>query len=163
MTVAVLGTGIMGSGMARNMRRAGLEVRAWNRTRKRADPLAADDIAVTDRPDEAIAGGSVVVTMMYDAASVAEVIEPLDAPAGTLWLQTSTVGIDGADRLADIATGKGWIYVDAPVLGTKAPADNGTLIVLHQVQRRPATRPRRYSTRSDHGRCGWGRRGRAAG
>ena len=65
-TVSVLGTGIMGAAMARNLARAGLGVRAWNRTREKAEPLAADGIRVTDTPAEAVEGADVVLTMLYD-------------------------------------------------------------------------------------------------
>ncbi|MEW2237219.1 NAD(P)-binding domain-containing protein, partial [Streptomyces sp. NPDC024062] len=61
-TVAVLGTGIMGSGMARSLLRERLPVRVWNRTRSRAEPLAADGATVTDTADEAVRGADVVLT-----------------------------------------------------------------------------------------------------
>lgn len=130
MAVALFGTGIMGSGMARSMRRAGIDVRAWNRTREHAEPLAADGVTIAESPADAMAGADTLVTMLYDADAVAGVVERLDGPAGALWLQTSTVGIDGAERLAGLAAERGWSYVDAPVLGTKAPAEQGTLVVL---------------------------------
>jgi 3-hydroxyisobutyrate dehydrogenase len=130
MAIALLGTGIMGSGMARSMRRAGLAVRAWNRSADRAAPLADEGIEVVARPGDAVAGADVVLTMLNDADSVAEVIEQVDAPEDTLWLQTSTVGLDGTERLAGIAARRGWVYVDSPVLGTKAPAEAGKLVVL---------------------------------
>jgi 3-hydroxyisobutyrate dehydrogenase len=130
MAVALLGTGIMGQGMARSLQRAGLAVRAWNRTLERAAPLAGAGITVTDRPGDAIAGADTIITMLYDLEVVTAVIEQVDAPEGTLWLQTSTVGIDGADRLAGIAAQRRWTYVDAPVLGTRGPAENGELVVL---------------------------------
>jgi 3-hydroxyisobutyrate dehydrogenase len=130
MRVAILGTGIMGSGMARSLRRAGHEVHAWNRSRERAEPLAADGVTVADTPGGAVAGADALITTLHDADSVAGVLDQVDGPAGTLWLQASTVGIDGADRLGGIAARRGWVYVDSPVLGTKAPAENGTLLVL---------------------------------
>lgn len=130
MRVAILGTGIMGTGMARNLRRSGHQVRAWNRTLERAEPLVADGVAIADAPGEAVADAEAMITILHDADSVAGVLERVDAPAGTLWLQASTVGIDGAERLAAVAAERGWVYVDSPVLGTKAPAENGTLLVL---------------------------------
>ncbi len=129
-TVALLGTGIMGAGMARSMAREGLSVRAWNRSRAKAQPLAGDGITVAGTPGEAVAGADVVVTMLFDAGSIAAVLDEVDAPAGTLWLQTSTVGVDGAERLAAVAEKRGWRYVDSPVLGTKQPAEQGKLVVL---------------------------------
>jgi 3-hydroxyisobutyrate dehydrogenase len=129
--VALLGTGTMGAGMARSIAGAGHEVRVWNRSRERAEELA-DVATVATGPAEAVRGADVVVTMLWDADSVESVVRDA-APGlgdGTLWLQTSTVGIDGARRLAGLAQEHGLVFVDAPVLGTKQPAANGALVVL---------------------------------
>ncbi|WP_399091409.1 NAD(P)-dependent oxidoreductase [Streptomyces sp. BBFR2] len=131
-SVAVLGTGIMGTAMARNLARAGYDVRAWNRTRARAEPLTADGIRVTGTAAEAVDGADTVLTMLLDGPAVLDAMSaaaPHLAP-GTLWLQMSTVGIEGIAPLAAFAAAHGLSYVDAPVLGTKAPAEQGELTVL---------------------------------
>jgi 3-hydroxyisobutyrate dehydrogenase len=130
--VAVLGTGIMGAGMARSLARAGLDVAAWNRNADKARPLADDGITVAEKPEEAVAGASVVITMLFDAPSVAAVMTgALDAMAeGAVWAQTSTVGIDGTAELAELARAHGVAFVDAPVMGTRQPAETGKLTVL---------------------------------
>ena len=69
-TVAVLGTGTMGAGMARNIAAAGLPVRVWNRTAARAEPLA-DVATVAGSIREAVEGADIVLTMLYDVDSVA--------------------------------------------------------------------------------------------
>ena len=132
-TVAVLGTGIMGAAMARNFISAGFEVRAWNRSREKAEPLAEDGATVADTPAEAASGADFLVTMLPDADVTAEVMGDGVLPAlaeGGIWLQTGTVGIEGNDRLAALAEEAGVAYVDAPVLGTKQLAEQGQLIVL---------------------------------
>jgi 3-hydroxyisobutyrate dehydrogenase len=130
-SVAVLGTGIMGAPMARNLAKAGLEVRAWNRTREKAEPLASDGIAVADSPAEAVGGADALVTMLADGDAVKEVAHDALADAGdTLWLQTSTVGLAATRELAELADGTGTPFVDSPVLGTKQPAEQGELTVL---------------------------------
>ncbi|MGI8910879.1 MAG: NAD(P)-dependent oxidoreductase [Rubrobacteraceae bacterium] len=132
-TVAVLGTGIMGAAMARNLVSAGMEVRAWNRSREKAEPLTEDGATVADTPAEAAAGADFLVTMLPDAGVTAEAVGDGVLPAlseGGTWLQTGTVGIEGNDRLAALAGEAGVAYVDAPVLGTKEPAEQGQLIVL---------------------------------
>jgi 3-hydroxyisobutyrate dehydrogenase len=132
MTLSVLGTGIMGAAVARNWLKAGQAVQVWNRTRANAEPLAADGAVVAGTPAEAVRGAEVVVTVLFDAASVAEVMRaaaPGLAP-GALWLQLSTVGADGADELGVLAAELGLVYVDAPVLGTRGPAEQGNLNVL---------------------------------
>jgi 3-hydroxyisobutyrate dehydrogenase len=128
-SVAVLGTGLMGAGMARSLDRAGLDVTVWNRS---ADKARALELPVADDPAAAVRDADVVVTMLFDAESVAEVMaEALPAMRdGAVWLQTSTVGLDGTDRLAALAAEHGVPFVDAPVLGTRQPAENGQLTVL---------------------------------
>jgi|SRR6516225_7187592 len=131
--VAVLGTGIMGAGMARSLLRSGLDVTVWNRSSGRAGPLAADGAHVAGTAAEAVAGVDAVVTMLWDGDSVAEVMTAAlpSAPTGVLWVQTSTVSLrDAGDRLPALAARHGARYVDAPVLGTRQPAEEGKLTVL---------------------------------
>src|SRR5215203_2758814 len=131
--VAVLGTGIMGAAMARNLLAAGMEVRVWNRTREKADPLARDGTAVVASPAEATEGAEFMVTMLSDTAAVEDTVEEGALSAlgeGGVWIQTSTLGIEGSARLAELASQQGVAYVDAPVLGTRQPAEQGQLIVL---------------------------------
>jgi 3-hydroxyisobutyrate dehydrogenase len=133
-TVAVLGTGIMGAPMAQNLLRAGLDVRVWNRTRSRAEPLAEDGATVAGSPADAVSGASIVVTVLADADAVEETMEEDGALAAmgddAVWIQSSTVGVEAAERFAGLARERGVGYVDAPVLGTKQPAEQGELIVL---------------------------------
>ena len=132
-TVAVLGTGIMGAAMARNLLWVGMEVRAWNRTREKAEPLAEDGAKVTDTPAEAAEGADFLITMLSDAGAVEEAVGGNVLPAlaeDGVWLQMSTVGTEWSDRLEKLAAERGVAYVDAPVLGTKQPAEQGALIVL---------------------------------
>ena len=131
--VAVLGTGIMGAGMARSLLRASLDVIVWNRSSGRAAPLAADGAHVAGTAAEAVADVDAVVTMLWDGDSVAEVMTAAlpSAPTGVLWVQTSTVSLrDAGDRLPALAARHGARYVDAPVLGTRQPAEEGKLTVL---------------------------------
>lgn len=126
--VSVLGTGTMGAGMARSIAAAGHETRVWNRTRERAEPLADVATVCTD-PQEAVTGADVVVTMLHDAASVEQVVSGLEL-GGAVWLQTATVGVAGEAALRGLATRLGAAYLDAPVLGTRGPAEDGALVVL---------------------------------
>jgi 3-hydroxyisobutyrate dehydrogenase len=132
MRVAVLGTGVMGAGMVRSLRRAGLEVNAWNRTRDKADPLASDGARVCDSAAEAVADADVVALMLFDTAAVLEVMaEALPAARnGPVWVQCSTIGLEGTDQAAGLANRFGAPFVDAPVLGTKQPAEQGALVFL---------------------------------
>ena len=121
--------------MARNLLAAGMEVRVWNRSREKAEPLADDGAKVADSPAEAAEGAGLVLTMLAHADAVAKAAGgengALSAlPDDGMWLQMSTVGIEGNEKLAGIADENGVYYVDAPVLRTKQPAEQGQLIVL---------------------------------
>src|SRR4051794_15486868 len=131
-SIAVLGTGIMGAPLARNLARAGFDVRVWNRSRDKAEPLAQDGATVAYEPAEATEGADLVLTMLADAGAVEQVMsDATDAFDGDeTWLQMSTIGLDGTQRCADLAAERGIVFVDAPVVGTKAPAEAGELVVL---------------------------------
>jgi 3-hydroxyisobutyrate dehydrogenase len=129
-TVAVLGTGTIGQPMARNLLRGGFEARVWNRTREKAEPLARDGATVCDTAAEAAAGAELVLTVLADADATAETVEEVAFGDGAVWVQSATVGVDGAERLAELAQEKGVAFVDAPVLGTRQPAEEGKLVVL---------------------------------
>ena len=127
MRVTVLGTGVMGAGMARSLLRAGQTVTVWNRTAARAEPLEADGATVAASPAEAVAGADVVVVMLFDTAAVLAVVAEA-GPSEAVWLQASTIGPDGIAAVA--AAAPGLRLVDAPVLGTKGPAEQGKLVSL---------------------------------
>jgi 3-hydroxyisobutyrate dehydrogenase len=134
-SVAMLGTGIMGYPMARNLAGAGLQVRAWNRTRERAEPLTGHGVTVTATAAEAARGADIVVTMLTDAGAVIAAMTGDDGALGTMaspaiWLQMSTIGEDGTDRCAQLAADRGVDFVDSPVQGTRQPAEQGQLVVL---------------------------------
>jgi 3-hydroxyisobutyrate dehydrogenase len=130
--VAVLGTGIMGSGMARSLLRAGHHVSAWNRTEEKAQPLAQEGAVVAASPAEAVKGADVVVTMLADGPTTAELMEGLlgEVQPDAVWAQMGTVGLESTEQLARLAGDAGVGFVDAPVLGTKQPAEKGELLVL---------------------------------
>ncbi|KAA9150881.1 NAD(P)-dependent oxidoreductase [Amycolatopsis acidicola] len=131
-TVAVLGTGIMGRPMAANLLGAGLSVRAWNRTRVKAEPLGEQGAQVCDSAAEAVRGADFVLTMLSDGPTVHEVVSGAlgEIPADAVWVQMSTVGDEWTGKLAALAGKAGLAFVDAPVLGTKQPAEQGKLVVL---------------------------------
>jgi 3-hydroxyisobutyrate dehydrogenase len=134
-TVAIFGTGIMGSAMARRLLAHGYKVRAWNRTRARAESLAANGAEVADSPRAAATGADVLLTILSDGPTIEAAMTGPDgalagAARGALWLQMSTVGVAPCLRLSALAAGAGIVFVDAPVMGTKAPAERGELTIL---------------------------------
>ncbi|WP_447006830.1 NAD(P)-dependent oxidoreductase [Saccharothrix isguenensis] len=132
MVVVVLGTGLMGAGMARSLLRAGFDVVVWNRSVAKARALAEDGAVVADDPKTAVAEADVVITMLFDAgATCAVMTEALPAVREeSVWAQCGTVGVEGGQRLAELAARHRVPYVDAPVLGSRAPAEAGKLTVL---------------------------------
>jgi 3-hydroxyisobutyrate dehydrogenase len=134
-TVAVLGTGTMGTPIARRLLDAGFSVRVWNRTQARAQPLAAHGAHVTTSPSEAADGAGVVLTMLSDGDAIEQAML---GPAGALaamhpeaiWLQMSTIGPRWTDHFVTVALRHDVELVDAPVSGSDGPARAGELIVL---------------------------------
>jgi 3-hydroxyisobutyrate dehydrogenase len=129
-TIAALGTGVMGAPMARNLARAGHDVRAWNRSPDKAAPLRDDGVDVRDDPAAAAAGAEVVMTMLSDAGAVLDVARRARLAEGHTWWQASTIGLEGTEQCAALAQEAGVTLVDAPVLGTRLPAEEGKLVVL---------------------------------
>ncbi|BAL93131.1 putative dehydrogenase [Actinoplanes missouriensis 431] len=132
LTVGVLGTGIMGAAMARNLLKAGHVVQVWNRSREKAAPLEIDGADVAAMPADAVDGADVVLTMLYDGDAVSEVMRQA-APglqAGAAWVQSTTVSLESVGELARFAEHQGLVFFDAPVLGTRQPAEAGQLTVL---------------------------------
>lgn len=133
-TVAVMGAGgTMGLPIARNLARAGFSVRAWNRSREKAEALADDGAQIFDEPDGAARDADVLLTMLADADAVLDSVDRAThgaAAAGALWLQMSTIGEQGTERCAELADERDLTFIDAPVLGTKAPAEKGELVIL---------------------------------
>lgn len=145
LTVGVLGTGIMGAAMARNLIKAGFDVRVWNRSRDKAAPLEQDGARLAETPADAVRGADVVLTMLYDGDAVADVMRQA-APGlrrGAAWVQSTTVSLESSTALAGFAAEHGLHFYDAPVLGTRQPAEAGQLTVLAAgpAQHRPAVEP----------------------
>jgi 3-hydroxyisobutyrate dehydrogenase len=134
--VAVLGTGIMGSAMARRLAAAGLRTTVWDRSPQATAPLAAAGALVAASARDAAADARVVITMLPTAQVVEQVIFAggvVEAFAdGAVWAQMGTIGVDAttgiAGRLAQIRPDL--MFVDAPVSGSKGPAETGQLLIL---------------------------------
>ena len=128
--VTVLGTGIMGAPMARNLLEAGFQVRVWNRTPDKARVLAAEGAELAETPGEAVREAAFVITMLIDGAAVLAVMGQAaeSVPGGAVWLQT---GMDtDVERVAALAEDHGITFLNCPVLGTRRTAERGRLVVL---------------------------------
>jgi len=129
--VAVLGTGIMGAPMARNLLKAGFQVRVWNRTRDKARVLVAEGADLAETPADAVREAAFVLTMLTDAAATLAVMGQAaeSVPDGAVWLQTGMVGGE-VQPVARLAEDHGITFVDCPVIGTRETAKRGRLVVL---------------------------------
>ncbi|MDT4911777.1 MAG: 3-hydroxyisobutyrate dehydrogenase [Pseudonocardiales bacterium] len=135
-TVAVIGAGIMGSAMTRNLVAAGLSTKVWDRTPSVSGPLAAAGALAAPSPHDAVEDAQVVITMLPTAEVVERVIfdggvTGAFAP-GCVWVQMGTIGVEATlrvrERLAAIRPDV--MFVDAPVSGSKGPAERGELLIL---------------------------------
>ncbi|MCY9545695.1 NAD(P)-dependent oxidoreductase [Lysinibacillus xylanilyticus] len=130
-TITVLGTGIIGAPVAANLQKHKFEVRAWNRTRSKAEKLQSVGVTVFETPLEAVQDTDVIISLLKDGPVVLEVMQSVkeSLSKGTIWIQMSTVGTN-IDELASFANQHELIFYDAPVQGTKQPAEQGQLIIL---------------------------------
>ena len=127
--VAVVGLGGMGSRIARRLIDAGHDVTVWNRTAAKAQPLG---VPIAESPAEAASRAEVVITMVADPPALQAVTEGLDGVAAgadeeTTLIEMSTVGPAAIRRLASVLSAD---LLDAPVLGSLAEAENGTLSIF---------------------------------
>jgi 3-hydroxyisobutyrate dehydrogenase-like beta-hydroxyacid dehydrogenase len=125
----------MGQGMARNFLDKGFPLTVWNRTASRADGLVAAGAARAATPRALAEASDALVTCVADPAALDQVALGPDgllagARAGTLWIDTSTIGAAASVRLAAAAAERGVRYLEAPVTGSKLGAKNGTLVVM---------------------------------
>ena len=130
-----LGMGIMGSAMAANLVRAGHDVTVWNRTAARCAPLVALGARQADTPREVAATCDVTFAMLSDPAAALAVLEGADGVLGGIgqgrgYVDFSTVDDATANTIASQIVANGARYLEAPVSGTKKPAEDGTLIIL---------------------------------
>src|SRR5579859_1073580 len=134
--VAILGTGIMGSAMARNLVRAGLRTTAWDRSLSVVAALVEVGAHAAGSPEDAVRDASVVITMLPTADAVSSVmfdggvVEAL-AP-GAVWAQMGTIGVIETMQVAACVARirPDVFFVDAPVSGSKRPAALGQLLIL---------------------------------
>lgn len=134
--VAVIGAGIMGSAMGRNLAAAGLATRVWDRSASATRPLAEAGAVAAPSAQDAVRDAGVVITMLPTADAVESVIFDGGVAGaladGCVWAQMGTIGVEATLRIRDrlAAQRPGVMFVDAPVSGSKGPAEQGQLLIL---------------------------------
>jgi 3-hydroxyisobutyrate dehydrogenase len=134
--VAVLGIGAMGHGMAASALRAGLPTIVWDRRAEATRDLAGLGAQVAATAADAARRAAIVVTMVTDADAVISIARDQGMlaalPPGAVWAQMSTIGVAGIDRVAALARNErpDVILLDAPVSGSRDPAEHGQLTIF---------------------------------
>jgi 3-hydroxyisobutyrate dehydrogenase len=135
-SIAILGVGTMGHAMATNVLRAGIPTIVWNREPEATADLAAIGAEVADTPADAVRRAAIVVTMVTNADAVMSIAGEQGMLAalapGTIWVQMSTIGLAGIERVATLVQNQrpDITLVDAPVSGSKGPAEEGRLTIF---------------------------------
>ncbi|MFC6379409.1 NAD(P)-dependent oxidoreductase [Tatumella sp. JGM118] len=132
--VAVLGLGAMGHAFAGNLLKKGFAVYGWNRSPEKGEDLRQPGFTLADSPAAAVSQASVIITMLPDEKTTHEVLtQALHAiPQGATVCQMGTLGVEGTEKLHQLLSEQrpDILFLDAPVSGTKAPAENAQITVL---------------------------------
>lgn len=132
--IALLGTGLMGAPMARNIVKAGFPLAVWNRSLSKAKPLAEVGVTVSETVIEAVADADVVISMLADGVVVdGLVMDPAITNAmkpGALWIDMSSAKPEEARAQAEHLAALGFSHLDAPVSGGTRGAEAGTLAIM---------------------------------
>lgn len=135
MKVGFMGLGIMGSRMAKNVLKAGHELQVFNRSKNKAEVLLGEGAQWADSPATLVTQSDILITMLAHPEAVEEVALGetgflKQAGQNKLWMDCSTVHPSFSQKMATKATQAGYRFLDAPVVGTKGPAENGELVFL---------------------------------
>src|SRR5271166_1580713 len=134
-SVAILGLGIMGSGMAHRLLSANFPLAVYNRNREKCIPFGSAGAFVADSPREAASRSQIVLSMVADDVAsrgvwIGEQGALNGAPAGSVLIESSTLSGDWIQELASKAAERSCQFLDAPVTGTKPHAASGELVFL---------------------------------
>lgn len=132
--ITLIGTGLMGVPMSRNLLKAGHALTVWNRTVERAEPLAAEGARLGASAADAVAGAEFIITMLSDGFASGALIEDTEVQAalspGAIWIDMSSAKPEHARAQAELLAGLGFGHLDAPVSGGTKGAEGGTLAIM---------------------------------
>ncbi len=135
MNVGFIGLGIMGRPMALNLAKAGFSLKAYNRTRSRAEEVQGPSIQIVESPAEVAADSEVIIVIVTDSDAVREVIAGPDGilsgiRPGTIVIDMSTIAPAVERELAEALESREAVLIDAPVSGGDVGAQKGTLAIM---------------------------------
>lgn len=130
--IGFVGIGIMGLAMARNLLKAGYEVMVWNRNADKCKPLADEGAKVGESAQAVAEQSDIVFAMLADPAAALEVADSIakGISAGKGYVDVSTIDGESAQKIHQKIKAAGGLYLEAPVSGSKQPAETGNLIFL---------------------------------
>jgi 3-hydroxyisobutyrate dehydrogenase-like beta-hydroxyacid dehydrogenase len=135
MNIGFVGLGIMGSAMAVNLQKAGYRLTVWNRAADKCNQLRANGALVAISPKAVAESCDLVISMLADPAAVLSVRDGADGiiaglKAGTGYIDMSTVDQETAQQSAQACLAKGALFLEAPVAGSRKPAEDATLTIM---------------------------------
>ncbi|MEM7472706.1 MAG: NAD(P)-dependent oxidoreductase [Pseudomonadota bacterium] len=132
--IALLGTGLMGAPMTRNLLKAGHEVQVWNRSVEKAEPLVADGAVLCQSPADVVLGAAVVITMLSDGVAVGGLVHDPDVTGamapGAVWIDMSSAKPEEARAQSAHLASLGLGHLDAPVSGGTKGAEAASLAIM---------------------------------
>ena len=129
-TVALLGTGLLGESIGQRLLERGVSLYVWNRTQDRSKALIDAGAQALNSPAEAARGCESLITVLRDGPVTAAVLNDIGPLDGSTLITMGTVGVTESQALAAQAAQQGGQYLEAPVLGSKPQALNGSLLVM---------------------------------
>jgi glyoxylate/succinic semialdehyde reductase len=135
MNIGFVGLGIMGSAMAANLQKAGYKLTIWNRAADKCSQLLANGAVVAVSPKAVAETSDIVISMMADPAAVAAVRDGANGiiaglKPGSGYIDMSTVDEETARQSARLCTAQGALFLEAPVAGSRKPAEDATLTIM---------------------------------
>jgi len=135
MNIGFIGLGIMGSAMAANLLKAGFKVTVWNRSQDKSELLAGAGAAIAATPRAVAEQCDIIIAMMANGPAVQSVRDGADGiiaglKPGKGYVDMSTVDAETSIESARLAHNKGALFLEAPVAGSKKPAEDGTLTIM---------------------------------
>lgn len=132
--VTLIGTGLMGVPMSRNLLKAGHQLTVWNRTRARAEPLLQGGARIAEEEVDAVTGAEIIITMLSDGFASGALIENTGVQKslseGAIWIDMSSAKPEHARQQAETLEKLGFGHLDAPVSGGTKGAEAGTLAIM---------------------------------
>jgi 3-hydroxyisobutyrate dehydrogenase len=129
-TMTLLGTGLLGAAIGQRLLEMGHTLNVWNRNPARCAALVEAGAQLLNHPAEGLESASAVITVLRDGPVTAEVVRSLGSLRGLPIIPMGTMGISESLALAEQVQSQGGSYLEAPVLGSRPEALQGTLLVM---------------------------------